>query len=327
MKPLILFTLISLTAMAQPAKPIIIAHRGASGYLPEHTLEAKAMAHAMGASFIEQDVVLSKDDVPVVLHDIHIDTVSDVATRFPDRKRADGRYYALDFTLAELKQLRVSERFNAKTGRQVFPKRFPKGLSSFQIPTLEEELELIQGLNQSTGRVAGIYPEIKQPAWHRKEGHDISRIVLPILQKHGYKTKQDLCYIQCFEFPEVKRLREELGWQGLLILLMEGKWKGEDGTDFAHFRTPEGLAELAKVADGIGPAIASVIDAERKPTDLVKNAHAQKLQVHPYTLRVDELPKFAKSADDLLNLLFNKAGVDGLFSDFPDVGIKWLERQ
>jgi len=327
MKPLILFTLISLTAMAQPAKPIIIAHRGASGYLPEHTLEAKAMAHAMGASFIEQDVVLSKDDVPVVLHDIHIDTVSDVATRFPDRKRADGRYYALDFTLAELKQLRVSERFNAKTGRQVFPKRFPKGLSSFQIPTLEEELELIQGLNQSTGRVAGIYPEIKQPAWHRKEGHDISRIVLPILQKHGYKTKQDLCYIQCFEFPEVKRLREELGWQGLLILLMEGKWKGEDGTDFAHFRTPEGLAELAKVVDGIGPAIASVIDAERKPTDLVKNAHAQKLQVHPYTLRVDELPKFAKSADDLLNLLFNKAGVDGLFSDFPDVGIKWLERQ
>lgn len=327
MKSLIFLTLSSLTAMAQQSKPIIIAHRGASGYLPEHTLEAKAMAHAMGAPFIEQDVVLSKDDVPVVLHDIHIDTISDVATRFPGRERPDGRFYALDFTLAELKQLRVCERFNAKTGKQVFSKRFPKGLSSFQIPTLEEELELIGGLNQSTGRVAGIYPEIKQPAWHRKEGHDISSIVLPILHKHGYKTKKDLCYIQCFEFAEVKRLREDLGWQGRLILLMEAKKKGEDGTDFAHFRTPEGLAELAKIADGIGPAIASVIDAERKPTDLVKNAHVQKLQVHPYTLRVDELPKFAKSADDLLNLLFNKAGVDGLFSDFPDVGVKWLERK
>ncbi len=307
--------------MAQSFEPIIIAHRGASGYLPEHTLEAKAMAHAMDADYIEQDVVLSKDDVPVVLHDIHVDTISDVATRFPDHKRADGRYYALDFTVVELKQLHVCERFNAKTGKQVFPKRFPKGISSFQIPTLEEELELIAGLNQSTGRIAGIYPEIKQPAWHLKEGHDISRIVLSILHKHGYKTKQDRCYIQCFEHDEVIRLRSELGWEGRLILLM-GTGKSD-----ARFRTPEGLAELAMIADGIGPDISSVISADRKPTDLVKNAHAQKLQVHPYTLRVDELPKFAKSADDLLNLLFNKAGVDGLFSDFPDVGIKWLERK
>lgn len=316
--------LTSLTAMAQPTKPIIIAHRGASGYLPEHTLEAKAMAHAMGAPFIEQDVVLSKDDVPVVLHDIHVDTISDVAKRFPDRKRADGRYYALDFTLAELKQLRVCERFSALTGKQVFPKRFPKGQSSFQIPTLEEELELIAGLNHSTGRIAGIYPEIKQPAWHLKEGHDISRIVLPILYKHGYKTKQDLCYIQCFEHDEVKRLRLELGWQGRLIMLMGGGKSGPGNTDFAHLRTADGLAELAKIADGIGPDIGSVITSKRVVTDLVKLAHAQKLAVHPYTLRVDELPKYAKSADDLLELLFHGAGVDGLFSDFPDVGVKWL---
>lgn len=323
MKTLTLLTAAcTLSAMAR--EPIIIAHRGASGYLPEHTLEAKAMAHAMGAPFIEQDVVLSQDDIPVVLHDIHVDTISDVATRFPDRKRADGRYYALDFTLAELKQLRVCERFSAKTGQQVFPGRFPKGRSSFQIPTLEEELELIQGLNQSTGRVAGIYPEIKQPAWHRKEGHDISRIVLPILHKFGYRTKDDLCYLQCFEHDEVQRLRHELGWQGRLIMLMGGGKTGPGNTDFMHLRTPKGLAELARTADGIGPDIGSIINAKREVTALVKNAHAQKLEVHAYTLRVDELPKSVSSTDELLNRLFKEAGVDGLFSDFPDVGLRWL---
>lgn len=148
--------------MAQDAPQIVIAHRGASGYLPEHTLEAKAMAHAQGAHYIEQDLVLTKDDVPVVLHDIHIDTVTDVVEKFPTRKRDDGRYYALDFTLAELKTLRATERFNAVTGKQVYPNRFPKGQGRFEIATLAEELQLIQGLNHSTGRVAGIYPEIDQ---------------------------------------------------------------------------------------------------------------------------------------------------------------------
>src|SRR5687767_9176819 len=100
-------------------QPIVIAHRGASGYLPEHTLEAAAYAHALGADFIEQDVVLSKDDVLVVTHDIHVDTTTDVAARYPDRKRADGRYYAIDFTWEELKALRVHERVNETTGQPV----------------------------------------------------------------------------------------------------------------------------------------------------------------------------------------------------------------
>src|SRR5947207_6618226 len=135
-------------AMAESPK-IIIAHRGASGYLPEHTLAAVAVAHTMGADYLEQDVVLSKDSVPVVLHDIHLDTVTDVARRFPGRKRRDGRFYAIDFTLAELKQLRVTERFNHQTGEPVFKERFPQCQASFEIPTLEEELQLIQGLNQT----------------------------------------------------------------------------------------------------------------------------------------------------------------------------------
>src|SRR5688500_11476691 len=165
-------------AIAQPPpKSLVIAHRGASGYLPEHTIAAKAYAHALGADFIEQDFVLSKDAVPIVLHDIYVDPVTDVASRFPNRKRADCRYYALDSTDAELKQLRVTERFNAKTGKRVFPQRCPAHQSSFELSTFEEELQLIQGLNRSTGRVAGIYPEIKQPKWHRAHGHDISRAV------------------------------------------------------------------------------------------------------------------------------------------------------
>ena len=109
------------------AQKIVIAHRGASGYLPEHTLAAVAMAHAMDADYVEQDVVLTKDAVPVVLHDIHIDAISDVAKRFPDRKREDGRYYAIDFTLAEIKQLKVTERFDPKNGQPIFEGRFPLG--------------------------------------------------------------------------------------------------------------------------------------------------------------------------------------------------------
>lgn len=317
-----LFLALTMPLLSQEP-PIAIAHRGASGYLPEHTLAAKALAHGMGAHYLEQDIVLTQDDVPVVLHDIHLDTTTDVARRFPNRKRADGRYYALDFSLAEIKQLQVSERFNAKTGKAVYPKRFPLDRSTFSVSTLEEELQLIQGLNASTGRVAGIYPEIKQPKWHRDQGHDISKIVLPVLQRYGYASKADLCFLQCFELAEVQRLRAELGWKGKLIMLLGGN-KGEDGTDFAHLRTKEGLMELAQIADGIGPAINQVLDKAGQPTSLVADAHAAGLKVHPYALRADELPAFASSPDDVHEALFGRAKVDGLFSDFPDLTVRWL---
>ncbi len=135
---------------AEEPVPFEIAHRGASGYLPEHTREAVVMAHGLGAAYIEQDVVLSADDVPVVLHDIHLDDVSDVATRFPGRARLDGKHYALDFTLAELKQLEMRERFKLATGERVFPKRYSGSGTVFRIVTLEESLAIIAGLNAST---------------------------------------------------------------------------------------------------------------------------------------------------------------------------------
>jgi glycerophosphoryl diester phosphodiesterase len=313
------------------AAPIVIAHRGASGYLPEHTLEAKAYAHALGADYLEQDLVLTKDDVPVVLHDIYLDTVSDVALKFPERKRADRRYYAIDFTLAELKRLQVRERFSAKTGQPVYPRRFDSKATpaTFQISTLEEELQLIQGLNRSTGRSVGIYPELKQPKWHREQGHDISRIVLPILARYGYATKADACYLQCFELAEVRRLRGELGWKGRLVMLIEAKAKGEDGTDHAFLCTPAGIQELAGLVDGIGPTIARIVTwpaqgAAPNFTELVRLAHAAGLAVHPYTIRRDDLPKQCPSVEALHAALFRDQKIDGVFTDFTDVTAMWL---
>ncbi len=312
-------------AAAEP-RPLIIAHRGASGYLPEHTLAAKALAYGQGADFLEQDVVLSKDGVPVIFHDTHIDTTTDVAKKFPGRQRADGRFYALDFSVAELKQLNVTERFNPKTGKAAFPKRFPVGVGSFQVVTLEEEIQFIQALNRSTGRNVGLYPELKAPAWHRKEGRDLSATVLPLLRKYGYDAKDSACYLQCFEYAEIKRLRGELGWSGKLIMLLGGKGKGPGETDFTYLQTDAGLAELAQLVDGIGPPISSYVagktPAERQVTDLAARARKAGLKSHPDTLRADELPKCVTSVDELLSALFTEAKVDGLFTDFPDLCIK-----
>jgi glycerophosphoryl diester phosphodiesterase len=295
---------------AEPT-PLIIAHRGASGYLPEHTLAAKALAYAQGADYLEQDVVLSKDGVPVVQHDVTLDSTTDVATRFPGRQRADGSFYAIDFTWAELRQLRVVERFQPKTGKAVYPRRFPSGVGEFRINTFEEELQFIQGLNRSTGRKVGIYPEVKLAGWHRREGQDISKAVLAVLAKHGYATKADLCYIQSFELEELRRLRGELGWKGRLVFLTGGKSTWTD--------TPEGLRELAQVVDGIGPPLSAVAEG-RVLTGLVARAQAVGLQVHPYTLRNDALPKGFASGRDCFDFLSREAKVEGLFTDFPDVG-------
>lgn len=319
---LLLVILSALGGTAVSAAPIVIAHRGASGYLPEHTLEAKALAHAQGAQFVEQDVVLTKDDVPVVLHDVYLDAVSDAATVYPDRARDDGHHYALDFTLAELRKLTLSERRDPATGAQVYPGRFPAGAGvPFRIATLDEELAFLAGLDASSGRRTGIYPEVKRPEWHRAQGHDISPLVLAVLEKHGFTTRADACYLQCFDADEVRRIRHELGWRGRLVQLV-----GEppSGAELDPLLAAETLAALASVVDGIGPPITRVIDRHGRSTGLVEAAHAAGLVVHPYTFRVDRLPVFATSADAALDALFGVARVDGLFSDFPDACVNWL---
>lgn len=296
---------------------IIIAHRGASGYLPEHTLAAKAMAHAMNADFIEQDLVLSKDNIPMVIHDIYLDDVTDVSEIFPDKKRNDGRFYVIDFTFDELKKLAVFERFDPKTGKQIYANRFPKGKGSFRLHSLQEEIELIQGLNKSTGKNSGIYPEIKTPEFHKKEGKNISEIVLQILADYGYKTKKDKCILQCFDAKELKRIRKELTSELFLVQLMEFP---EETAQLAYF---------ASYADGIGLWYKQILDKKIHGkwtfTTLVSDAHKLGLQVHPYTFRADQLDDFY-SFDELLHTFLIDANVDGVFTDFPDLGVTFLQQ-
>lgn len=293
------------------SSPIIIAHRGASGYLPEHTLQAKAMAYAQGADYLEQDLVLTKDNVPIVLHDIHLDTVTNVAQVYPDRARPDGRYYAIDFTLAEIQSLAASERFHHKTGQAVFPGRFPPHQGRFHIPTLEEELQFIQGLNKSTRRVAGIYPEIKQPAFHRAAGKDITPIVLKVLTSFGYTSAEDPCYLQCFDAAELKRVRNEFGSKLKLVQLLDKEsWMTADS---ALAEMEPRLREIAEYADGVGPALTGVFP----DNGLVSAAHAAGLVVHPWTYRADALPAGFASFEELHRASV-QSGVDGVFSDFPD---------
>ena len=313
-------------------RKVVIAHRGASGYLPEHTIAAKAMAYAQGADYIEQDLVMTKDDELVVLHDRQLDTVTNVADLFSGRHRDDGRYYVIDFTLDEIRQLSVFERFEVKEGvaTPVFKDRFPLGKSSFRVHTFAEEIELIQGLNVSTGKSVGIYPEIKSPAFHHEEGKDIALAALTILKQYGYDEKIDEVFFQCFDTSELQRIHDvlmpQLEMAVPLVQLM--------GTEreYRWMLDREGTQRLAAYVDGIGPSASLLIApdstaAEIKVTGLVELAHAAGLQVHPYTFRRErnQMPPFAKDYDDFLRIFFDVVGVDGVFTDFPDLTVKFLE--
>jgi glycerophosphoryl diester phosphodiesterase len=327
-------------------KRIVIAHRGASGYLPEHTLPAKALAYAQGADYLEQDLVMTKDDRLIVLHDHYLDRVTDVADKFPQRKRSDGRYYAIDFTLDEIRSLQFSEEFKVENGKrqQVWPNRFPMFTSNFKIHTFEEEIEFIQGLNHTTGKNIGIYPEIKAPWFHRHEGKDISLKALEILKQYGYSGKDDLVYVQCFDPNETKRIHDELmpklGMNLKLVqLIAYTDWqetfeKQSDGKlvnyNYDWMFKPGAMQEIAKYADGIGPQYPMLIEKDSAIgrvtfTPMVKEAHENGLLVHPYTLRADLIPAYAKDMNDLLRIIYDGAGVDGVFSDFPDLAVHYLQ--
>jgi glycerophosphoryl diester phosphodiesterase len=298
-------------------KKIVIAHRGASGYLPEHTLESKQMAHDMNADFIEQDLVLSKDNIPIVIHDIYLDDVTDVALKFPHKQRKNNRFYVVDFTFEELQTLRVYERFNPKTGKQVYPNRYPTGKGNFKLHSFQQEIELIQKLNTETGKNIGIYPEIKNPKFHLKEGKDISKIVLSVLTKYGYATKKDNCRLQCFDAQELKRIRQELNSQLFLVQLIQ------------FSKETKQLKAFASYADGIGPWYKQILKQKEGTswtfTSLVADAHQLGLKVHPYTFRADALGVFS-SFNEMLQTLLIDANVDGVFTDFPDKVVSFLNR-
>jgi len=284
---------------------IVISHRGASGYLPEHTLEAYAMAYGMGADYVEPDLVLTKDRRFICLHDIHLESTTDVEERFPERARADGRWYAADFTLSEIKQLNAQERTAA---------RFPLGQSRFEVPTFEEMIELVQGLNKTTGRDVGVYPELKEPSWHAKEGLPMEEAFLETVTRYGYAGPQARIFVQCFEAPALKHLRYELRCALPMIQLISGD-KDQEG-----MLTEKGLDDIAAYANGIGPD-KKCVEADAA---LVQRAHARGLAVHPYTLRRDmRAPKY-KSFEEELRQFYVVYDVDGVFTDFPDEAAQFL---
>lgn len=286
--------------------PIVIAHRGASGYLPEHTLESYALAFGLGADYIEPDLIMSKDGVLFCLHDIHLEATTNVEEVFPSRKRADGRWYGADFTIAEIKMLSAHERMAG---------RFPVGKSQFEVPTFDEMIELIQGLNVRTGRNVGLYPELKAPSWHAREGLPLEAAVLETLSRYGYRGKDARVFVQCFESGPLKAMRKDLGSELPQIMLIGG------GGDSGAMLTKEGLREIATFADGIGPSKSALV----KNPSIVEWAHAAGLKVHPYTMRADQVPKDLVTHEEELARYYAEYEVDGVFTDFPDRARRYLD--
>ncbi len=277
-----------------PVGPVeIIAHRGASGYLPEHTLEAYAVAYFMGSDYVEQDLVMTKDDVPICLHDIYLEPTTNVEEVFPERRRADGHWYAADFTLEEVKKLRVHER--TENGKPVFPGRFPYGLSDFEVPTFEEAIELIQGLNRSAHRDVGIYPELKRPEWHRKNGLPMEEKVIGVLRNYGYSKKDDKIYVQCFDDDALQRIRKISDLRLVRLVSID------------EFEIDESkITEIAEYAGVIGVQKELLV---LRP-DIASMAHSHGLKIHAWTFRYESAEEMKRSV--------SAYEVDGVFTDFPD---------
>jgi len=316
--------LVSLTLPASgqgQSDKIVIAHRGASGYLPEHTLESYTMAYALGADFIETDLTLTKDGIFVCIHDIYLEYTTNARDVFPDRARKDRHWYVADFSLEEIKQLNVHERVRAN-GKAYFPSRFPLSSSKFEVPTFKEMIELIQGLNESTGGHVGIYPEMKRPLWHGQQGLPMEEALLEILNQYGYKGREANIFIQCFEVEPLKKLRFDLGTDLPLVLLTwEKNWNyGGDVKPFTAKLTEDILDEIAMYADGIGPYKNRI---EMNPA-IVQWAHERGLVVHTWTMRADSLPVQYQNFDEELSRFYITYKVDGVFTDFTDRAVQFL---
>jgi len=307
---------------AEGLKKIVIAHRGASGYLPEHTLEAYAMAYTMSADYIEPDLVMTGDGVLICLHDIHLERTTNVEVVFPGRTRADGRWYAADFTLEEIKMLNAHERARAD-GTPVFPERFRVDSRGFQVPALVEVIEMVQELNRITGRSVGIYPETKSPGFHDDEGLSMEEPLLTILADYGYQGPEAKVFIQSFDPNNLKEMRFDLGTDLPLVQLISGG-SGPGGI-YDWLVTEEGLDDIATYANGIGPSKRRIEDTNGNSIDknaLVKGAHARGLVVHPYTFRADSLPDQYRNLEQELRRFYFTYGVDGLFTDHADRAVR-----
>lgn len=316
-----------LSALPATAKPIVIAHRGASGERPEHTLASYERAIELGADFIEPDLVMTKDGVLVARHENEISGTTDVGTHpeFASRKAAktiDGEkvtgWFTEDFTLAELKTLRARERL---------PMLRPQNTQydgQFAIPTFQEIIDLVREKEKETGRRIGLYPETKHPTYFQSLKLAMERPLVAMLEKNGYAHAGDPVFIQSFEAGNLKELR---GLTKLRLIQLVGS-----EPHFAAMATLEGLKAVAAYADGVGPAKALIVPVSKlgkpgTPTNFVVDAHAAGLQVHAWTFRAENyfLPADLRKGvnprahGDLAAeiRLFLDLGVDGVFSDNP----------
>jgi glycerophosphoryl diester phosphodiesterase len=324
-------------AASVSAQPIVIAHRGASGERPEHTIASYALAIEQGADFIEPDLVMTKDGVLVARHENEISGTTDVAghPEFAARKASkiiDGEtitgWFTEDFTLAELRTLRAKERL---------PMLRPANAAydgQFDIPTFQDVIDLAKA------RGVGIYPETKHPSYFRSIGLALEGPLIAQLERSGYREKSDPVFIQSFELENLKELR---GLTKLrLIFLMDAKGGPADGSgrSYAELATPAELAEIAKTADGIGVAKDMVVPrgplgGSKPPTTLVQDGHNAGLAVHVWTFRAEnyflplELRKGVnpRGHGDLAEELrqFSALGIDGAFSDFPGIAAQTLK--
>ncbi len=342
--------------------PLIIGHRGASGYLPEHTLEAYQLAIDQGADVIEPDLISTKDGVLIARHDPNLATSTDVASRpaFADRKRVDWPvdgekqtgWFAHDFTLAEIKAL----------GAVITdPERPQENNGKFKIATLQEIIDLAKTQSARLGREVVLYPETKNPSYHRDLGLPLEDKLIDALNAAGWNSRSAPVFVQSFEPSSLKEMRKK-GLKTRMVQLIDGydidlktgkityaipfdrpyDWcKSGDKRLFADMVTPAGLAEIRTYADGIGvwkPYIVPVkghidINSDGKvdlqdaktmpPTALVAKAHKTGLFVHVFTFRNEERRlAFDYRGDPQAEYLqFFRLGVDGVFSEFPDTAV------
>ncbi|WP_409050327.1 glycerophosphodiester phosphodiesterase [Sphingobium xenophagum] len=314
---------------AARADPLIIAHRGASGERPEHTLASYERAIDQGADYIEPDLVLTKDGVLVARHENEIGGTTDVAEHpeFADRKTTktiDGiemsGWFTEDFTLAELRTLRARERLpDLRTANKRFDGLYP-------IPTFEEIVQLVRAKEAESSRRIGLYPETKHPSYFAGLGLPHQAPLLDLLSRYGYQTEADPVFIQSFEVGNLKVIRATSRLRLIQLVDAEGGPADLPGTSYTDMLTVQGLTDVAAYADGIGPSAALVI-APEGATALVGRAHDAGLQVHVWTMRMENsfLPPQYQRLDDPQGLgdftsyvrAIAATGVDGLFSDFP----------
>jgi glycerophosphoryl diester phosphodiesterase len=333
--------------IAQPTldgqPPIVIAHRGASGERPEHTIAGYKLAIELGADYIEPDLVLTKDGVLVARHENEISETTDVTAHpeFAGRKATktiDGQevtgWFTEDFTLAELKTLRARERL---------PKlRSTEYDGQFEIPTFEEILTFLAEANKGRKKPVGVYPETKHPSYFASIGLPHEAPLLAMLGRFGYRGRSAPVFIQSFEVGNLKALHAKSDLP--LIQLMDGEGHPADtpGTSYAAMTSPAGLKAIAAYAVGIGPNKAMVIPRGAlgtlgDPTTLVRDAHAAGLKVHPWTFRRENyfLPLGDKGGinpaghGDLAAEIdaYLKTGIDGLFSDNPREAVATVKKE